>query len=49
VTGALARPNQENAIFEVFLEENVPQESQSSQQSNGESSGYNQIDEDDLF
>jgi penicillin-binding protein 1A len=49
VTGALARPNQENAIFEVFLEENVPQESQSSQQSNGESNGYNQIDEDDLF
>jgi penicillin-binding protein 1A len=48
-TGALANPNQENAIFEVFLEENVPQESKSSKQSNGGSNSYNQIDEGDLF
>jgi penicillin-binding protein 1A len=48
-TGALASPGQENAIFEVFLEENVPQESKSSKQSNGGSNSYNQIDEGGLF
>jgi penicillin-binding protein 1A len=48
-TGALARPDQENAIFEVFLAENVPQESKSSKQSNGGSNSFNQIDEGDLF
>lgn len=48
-TGALASPDQENAIFEVFLEENVPQESKTSKQSNGGSNSYNQIDEGELF
>jgi penicillin-binding protein 1A len=48
-TGALARPDQENAIFEVFLEDNMPQEGVSSEPSDGGSNSYNQIDEGGLF